>query len=265
MDAFAFPFIDQSRDEINARFVGHDPTFLQTASATQAVRTELRGRLHFVVEAHISLSQPFHVVYVHAHHVPQTVREEHGVRSVAYGFFRVAFHQAEFFQALGHEAGYAHVHVPPFYTGACDVQYVVMASFHDAVNVPLAGGKPAVDGSGARIVRAIVLIGFRSCVAKHQPSVFQRTWRRVSVHDFPVHGKNGGETGHAPFGRCDTADGARDVLFAHSGSAKAHGRRVHLMTDGTGPFDFLYFGRCFHSPLVDDRHDEFQRCFLALP
>ena len=60
------------------------------------------------------------------------------------------------FQAAGHEASYTHVHVPPFDAGACDVQYVVMASLHDAVNIPLAGGKPAVDGSGARIVRAIV-------------------------------------------------------------------------------------------------------------
>ena len=84
------------------------------------------------------------------------------------------------------------------------------------------------------------------------------------MHDFPVHGKNGGETGHAAFGRRDTADGTRYVLFAHSGAAKAHGRRVHFMTDGACPFDFLYFGRCFHSPLVDDRHDEFQGSLLAL-
>ena len=86
------------------------------------------------------------------------------------------------------------------------------------------------------------------------------------MHDFPVHGKNGGETGHATFGRGNSADGARDVLFAHSGAAKAHGRRVHLMADGAGPLDFLYFGRRFSQPVWSmTAHDEFQRCFLALP
>lgn len=68
--AFAPPLVDESRNKVNARLIGHDKAFLQTTSATEAICSKLvEVRTHLVVEANISLSQAFHVVNIHAHHV----------------------------------------------------------------------------------------------------------------------------------------------------------------------------------------------------
>ena len=84
------------------------------------------------------------------------------------------------------------------------------------------------------------------------------------MHDLAVHGEDGGEAGHTASGRRDAADDARDVLLAHAGAAQAHGRGVHLVSDGAGFLYLLYLAGGLDRALVDDRADEFQRRLLAL-
>ena len=61
------------------------------------------------------------------------------------------------------------------------------------------------------------------------------------MHDFTMHGENGGETDDAAFGGCDAADATCNFLFADTWSAKAHGSSVHFIANGTCAFDFCHF------------------------
>ena len=68
------PFVDEGRDEVDAGFVRDDKALLQAASHAQAIGAELfQVWPHLVVEADVGLSEPLHVVHVHAHHVSQAV------------------------------------------------------------------------------------------------------------------------------------------------------------------------------------------------
>ena len=194
----------------------------------------------------------------------QPVGEKHGVCPVAHGLLRVTFHEPQFFQLVGHQAGHTEVYVPPLDAGSRDVQHMVVASFHDAVNLPLAGGEFPADRRGARVVGAIVLVCLGACVAEHQPSGFQRMRRGGAMHDFPMHRQDGGEAGHAAFGGGDAAEYACDGLFRDTRAAQAHGHGVHFIPDGAGFLDFFDFGRAFHHALVDDSHNQFQRSFFTL-
>ena len=51
------PLIDEGGDEVDAWFVGHDETFLQATTATQAIRAELfQVWAYLIVETHVNLS-----------------------------------------------------------------------------------------------------------------------------------------------------------------------------------------------------------------
>ena len=71
------PVVDEGRDEVNSRLVGYHETFLQTATHTQAVGTELlQIRAYLFVETNVNLVEVLHVVNIHSHHVAQTMAFE---------------------------------------------------------------------------------------------------------------------------------------------------------------------------------------------
>ena len=167
MQPLLTPVVNERGDEVNARFVTHYPTFLQSASASQTVGSELlQVRTHFVIKSNVDLSQTFHVVYIHAHHVAQSVRHEHGMCSCADSFFCVALHQSDAFQSFGHPFAHVHVYVPPFDVGSRQAQHIIVAVFNNAVDFTLFLGELSTDGSGSCMVTAIILIGFRSGVTE---------------------------------------------------------------------------------------------------
>ena len=64
------PLVNQSGDEIDARLVSDNKTFLQLASHAQAISAKLfQVGARLIVETYIDLSQTFHVVNIHTHHV----------------------------------------------------------------------------------------------------------------------------------------------------------------------------------------------------
>ena len=87
------PIVDEGRDEVDARFVGKHETFFELAAHTQTVRSKLfKIRTCLFVETYIDLSQSFHVVNVHTHHVSQSVRQEHGVCTSGNGCVGITLH-----------------------------------------------------------------------------------------------------------------------------------------------------------------------------
>ena len=55
------PVVDEGRDEVNSRLVGYHETFLQTATHTQAVGTELlQIRAYLFVETNVNLVEVLH-------------------------------------------------------------------------------------------------------------------------------------------------------------------------------------------------------------
>ena len=98
------------------------------------------------------LSESFHVVYVHTHHVAKPVRQEHCMCSGSYSLFCVALHQADFFQLVGHQTAYSHVYVIPFYTWFGYIEHIVVAGLNNAVYFTLALSELAVYGICAGVV-----------------------------------------------------------------------------------------------------------------
>ena len=133
-----FPVVDERRDEIDAGLVGKHETFLQLAAHTQTVGAELfEVRACLLVEAHVYLSQSLHVVYIHTHHVSQTVRQEHRVGTSLHGLVRVALHQSELLQAIRHLAAHGEVYIHIFHTRLCHVEHIVVTLFHDRIDLQL--------------------------------------------------------------------------------------------------------------------------------
>ena len=61
------PFVYEGRDKIDTRFVGHDIAFLQSAAKAQGIGAELlQIGTHLIIEAHINLSESFHVAWAPA-------------------------------------------------------------------------------------------------------------------------------------------------------------------------------------------------------
>ena len=86
------PQVYKVGNEIDSRFVGNYKAFFQAASETQGVCAELVGRTNLIVESYVHLSEPFHVVDVHSHHVAQSVRQEKCVCSRGHSVVYVAAH-----------------------------------------------------------------------------------------------------------------------------------------------------------------------------
>ena len=68
------PIVDEVGNEIDARFIGHDKSFLQTLAAAQGIGAELCAGLYLFVEADVVLSESFHIVNIETHHVAKTMR-----------------------------------------------------------------------------------------------------------------------------------------------------------------------------------------------
>ena len=184
--------------------------------------------------------------------------------SGAYGFFRVALHQAQFLQPVGHHATDVHVYVEPLHAGLSHLQRIVVAVFHNTVQLALALGEVSADGRGARMVAAVVLVRLGSCIAEQQASCLQGARAGIAVHNLAVHRHDGRERNHAAPAAGNTADDAADVLFRNARLAEPLRRGMHLVADGAGAFNLLDLLGRLYGTLVNDGHDEFQRSCFAL-
>ena len=191
------PVVDESGDEVDARLVCHHEAFLKTASHAQAVCAELvKAWTCLLVEAYVYLVERLHVVYVHTHHVSESVRQEHGVCASCHSLIHVALHQSEFLQALRHKAAYCEVNVHVFHAGTSYVQYVVVTFLHDGVNLELTLCELSVNRERTCVVRAVVVDGLATAVAEHQSSAFQFCHRGIAVHNLAVLAEDGREAWH---------------------------------------------------------------------
>ena len=137
--AFLPPEVDKVGDEVDAWFVGDNESFLQASAHTQTVCPKLlQIRTCLLVEADIDLSETFHIVYVHTHHVSQSMRQEHRMGTGSYSLVGVALHQAELFQPFRHQTADGKVHIGIFHTGLGHFEHIVVTGFNDGVYLQLA-------------------------------------------------------------------------------------------------------------------------------
>ena len=177
---------------------------------------------------------------VHTHHVAQSVGQEHGVGALAHGLLGVALGQSELLHAVEDDLADAEVDVHIFDAGLGQLQRVVVGLLDDRVDLQLSLGKLAVDGEGARVVRAVVLQRLASAVAEHQSAVLQLGHRGVAVHDLAVLRVDGGKGGRGAVGVGRAVDLAADKLLRQSGARDGHGRGVHLVSDNRCALQLLY-------------------------
>lgn len=147
------PVVDEGRDEVNSRLVGYHKTFLQTATHTQAVGTELlQIRAYLFVETNVNLVEVLHVVNIHSHHVAQTMRQEHGVCSSLYSLFCITLCKSELLHAVEEQAANREVYVSPFYAWLGYIQCMVVAFFYNRVDFQLALAELSAHRHGAGVV-----------------------------------------------------------------------------------------------------------------
>ena len=101
-------------------------------------------------------------------------------------------------------------------------------------------------------------------VAEQQAACLERACRRITVEDFAVHTDNALEGNHTAVACGNAIEHTADVGFRHTGAAEAHGRCVHLITDGGGALQFLDFLGRFDEAQLDDGLNEFLRGGIAL-
>ena len=259
------PVVDEGRDEVDARLVGDDEAFLQAAPHAQGVGTELvENGARLLVEAHVDLVEILHVVHVHAHHVAQSVRQEHGVGAGAHSLLGVAFHQAELLQPVGHQAAYGEVTVHVLHAGLGNVQNQVVAVLDNRIDVELALRVLAADGHRAGIVGTVVIDGLGTAVAQGQTSGLQRAQRRSTVHDLTVLREDGGEAHLSTIAVGDAVHLSGNVFLGDAGLDQTHGRRVHHVADFGGALQFLNFLLRLGRAHFHHGHDEFHRGSLLL-
>ena len=167
---------------------------MQALSTAQSVGAELCGRLYLVVETDVVLPQSFHVVNVHAHHVAQSVRQEHGMCAGANSLLGVAFHQSYLLQAVGHHAANLPMNVIPQHSRFGNVKNVVVTCLHYAIYFELSLREFPVNGESAGVVRAVVLSVLGTSIAQRQSSAFKHIIRWSAVHYLAVLCEDSGET-----------------------------------------------------------------------
>ena len=118
-----------------------------------------------------------------------------------------------------------------------DACYMVVRCQYDVVNFFLLLREPAVDGVGARVVRAVAVHGLAACVAQQQPPLLQYAVGVEVVERLAVLRDDRGERQARTAGFGDALDGARDLALDHSRTAHLHSQRVHLVA---------YQERAFH-------------------
>ena len=131
-------------------------------------------------------------MYVHTHHVSQSVRHEHGVSASLYGLFGVALHQSEFLEFVCHHTAYVEMHVHPFHSGLSHLNGVVVTCFYDGVYLQLPLCELFCYGECSSVVRAVV-VEFASAVAECQSALLQHVESWYAVHYFSMLAEDGGE------------------------------------------------------------------------
>ena len=112
-------------------------------------------------------------MYIHTHHVSQSVGHEHGMCAGLYSLVGIAFGQSQLLESVKHEAAHREVYVSIFYTGFSHGQCMVMSSLHDGVDFQLALGKLAVYGECARVVGAVMVDGLGTGIAEGESAALQ--------------------------------------------------------------------------------------------
>ena len=113
------------------------------------------GTLGLSVIAYPLFSKVFHIMYIKAHHVSQSVRIEQSMCSLAYGIFGIAFHQSQVFQTLDHNTGrkVVHFHIRDARTKC--LNRLQMHGILYLVNSTLAWCEGLVGRNGRRHITAI--------------------------------------------------------------------------------------------------------------
>lgn len=75
-----------------------------------ALSAELRT-LGLAVIAYPNFTEVLHIVHIHSHHMPQSVRIEQRMGTFAHRIFGIALHQAQLFQPFHHHLGGKLVHL----------------------------------------------------------------------------------------------------------------------------------------------------------
>ena len=251
--AFLPPEVDKVGDEVDAWFVGDNESFLQASAHTQTVCPKLlQIRTCLLVEADIDLSETFHIVYVHTHHVSQSVRQEHRMGTGSYSLVGVALHQAELFQPFRHQTADGKVHIGIFHTGLGHFEHIVVTGFNDGVYLQLALRELTADRHRARVVGTIV-VEFATSVAECQASFLKFGVRGVAVHDFPVLGEDGGKADALSQTAGHTVDLSSYKAFGNARTNQQLGCGMHRITHIAGSFDglnllrFLRGAHLYHS------------------
>ena len=256
VEAFGTPFVNKGGNEVDAGFVGEHPAGLYAAAAAQTIGAELRRGANLIVETYVDLSEAFHIVDVHAHHMAKSVLKEHGVGTGGDGIVRIAAHEAEVLETVRHEAADVKMHVHPFKVGTSLLDDEVVACFNDGINVALTRGEATADGSDTGVVRAIVVHRLCTGVAQHEASSFQGAQGGVTVEYLTMHAEDGVEGDLAAVGAGDALEQASNVFLRDARATGLHGCSVHLVSDGHGTFDFGDFIGTFDGAHVHDSLDE---------
>ena len=238
---------------------------MQPTTHTQTVGAKLlQVGARLVVESHVDLSQSLHVVYVHAHHVAQSVGQEHGVSALTHRLVNVAPHQSQLLQPLCHQATDGEVHVLILHAGFGHLQHVVVTLLHDGVDFQLPLREMPADGHGARVIRAVV-VELATGIAQRQPPGLQRGVAGRTVHDFAVLREDGGKRDATGQRARHAVDLSADVALGHAWTDEPLRRGVHGVSHLASPLYGLDFLRLLCGAHLHYRLDEAERGCFALP
>ena len=200
------------------------------------------GRLYGVVVAHIVLSEAFHIVHIHTHHVAQSVRHKHSVSACCHRVVGVTLHQSKVLESFGHEAAYCHMSVVPAQTGLGKCESQVVAIGHDLHYVTLFLSKSARDRHCASVVAAIVFECLSPGVHKQQATRLESHRRRTAVHNLAVHGYDVAKRYIRAERTSYTFYYSADISLSHTGLGnQLHSGSVHLIAYGCCTLEFGYF------------------------
>jgi len=227
VQALGLPLVDQLGDEIDARLDRDDKALAQGPGQAQVGQAELRAARVLAVVAHEVLAEAFHVVNVHADHVPQAVGEEQRVRPRLDSRLHLAAHQAQVLEALGDDPAGQQVKRAVGHARGDALDGGLLGREHDVVDGRLLGAELPAHGKRAGDVGGVAQGRLRPGVDQQEVSGAQHVGVAVVVQDLPVaaedHGVGQGRAG----GQHHAFEAAGQLLLARAGAGQAHGFQVH--------------------------------------
>ncbi len=259
-----FPLVDESGDEVDARLISDDESLLQAPAEAEAGGAELGRRLYLVIKSDVLLSESFHIVYVHAEHVAESVGEEERVGAGCCCLLGIAAHEADLLEPVDDMLADFHVDVVPFDAGLSQLEGEIMALLDDCVDLALAIGKFAVDRGSAGVVAAVVVISLGAGVDEEQAARLEEAVAGIAMHDLAVLCDDGGEGYHGAKGIGDAIEHAADEMLRDTRCAETHGCGVHLAAYGACVLYLTDLGLALDGAHTDDGLDKLPRGLGAL-